>query len=69
MPAGEPFVARYDAAVDVMYSLSATAPEGHRARARALAMFAPDLVDEPEDYLDQRLIAAILRDLAAGGAP
>jgi len=56
--------------VDVICTLRATTPEGGAARARSLAAYDPGLL-RPEGgengYCNERLVAALLRDLAAIG--
>ena len=49
--------------VDQMCALQAVTPEGMRARARSLVLYDPEVVERRIVYTDDRLVAAVLRDL------
>jgi hypothetical protein len=51
-----------------MHALRATTAEGHAARARCIALWAPDLVEEGSGDFGAVLISAMLRDAIAAGS-
>jgi hypothetical protein len=48
--------------------LPAKTIEGIQAKARNIALWAPDLLTETNGYTDKKFVASILRDLTAGSA-
>jgi len=66
--AQEPIYAEQERLLEPLCRLRATTLDGFRARARTLALWAPDLLvpDETmEPTTDERMVAALLRDMTA----
>ncbi|WP_298225806.1 hypothetical protein [Acidocella sp.] len=66
-----PFAARQNHLIKQICAAKAYTMDGCRAKARALAAWAPDLVADDADlgkreFLNDRMVASILRDLVAG---
>jgi hypothetical protein len=64
----EPYRDRQEALLDQLCRLRATTADGHLARARSLAGWLEDASDadaQDEAYWDQRMLAALRRDLMA----
>ncbi len=67
-----PFSARQGQLIEQICAAKAVTLDGCRAKARALAAWAPYLVADAEghvgsEYRSDRMVASILRDLVAGG--
>lgn len=60
-----PIKARMDRVLQDICDQRAVTLEGHRARAAAVALYAPDLITEKDlgGYTDQSIVGALLRDL------
>ena len=65
-----PLLAEQEALLDQICALRAVTPEGWRARARSLLAWDNEMsksiaeIHDPERYMDERMIAALVRDLA-----
>ena len=61
--------ARMNTVLDRICSLQATTVEGFKARGATLALFIPEVLEKwgESKYDDDRMLFALMRDLAAGG--
>ena len=65
-----PLQAALDDLLNHICAVRATAPEGFKARARTLALWNPDVLKtagEEGAYWEDRMVAALVRDMLAGG--
>lgn len=68
-PAEDAIAALQGPLLDRICALRATTPEGWRARAGTLALYAPHIArHDPGDHVDSRMVGALLRDLLDGRA-
>jgi hypothetical protein len=66
--AAAPLERRIVFVVDRMCALRATTVEGFRARGASLVHYMPEIAKDGQEYINDRVLAALLRDLVAGGA-